>query len=170
MLTEINPAETSSTETNESDWGEYNYKNNMEFDEKVIAVLLRASETVKKDLDTTYKNYGLTFSQYNVLRILNNSKNGQNKVNIVSKIMLVSSSNITGVTQRLEKIGLLLRKQDPSDERITVLEITPKGSRILKNIQEAHLSKISSYLNEFSSQKKKSLFEDLKKVYRDFRR
>jgi len=97
------PAETYPAETNENDWGEYNYKNNMEIGEKVIAVLFRASETIKKDLDLTYKNYGLTFSQYNVLRILNNSKNGQNTVSNTSKIMLVSSSNITGLTQRLEK-------------------------------------------------------------------
>lgn len=163
------PKETDPAETNESDWGEYNYKNNMDFDEKVIAALLRASETIKKDLDITYKNYGLTFSQYNVLRILNNSKNGQNKVSITSRIMLVSSSNITGVTQRLEKSGLILRKQDPSDERITVLEITPKGSRILKNIQDAHLSKINSYLKDFSGEKKRNLLEDLKQVYKDVR-
>jgi len=165
MLKKIDPAET-----NESDWGAYNYKNNMEFGEKVIAVLFRASETIKKDLDITYKNYGLTFSQYNVLRILNNSKNGQNTVSNTSKIMLVSSSNITGVTQRLEKSGLILRKQDPSDERITLLEITPKGSRILKNIQDAHLSQINSYLKHFSSQKQRELFEDLKLVYRDVRK
>ena len=154
------------TETDESDWGKYNYKNNMDFGEKVIAVLFRASETIKKDLDIIYKNYGLTFSQYNVLRILNNSKNGHNTVSNTSKIMLVSSSNITGVTQLLEKSGLILRKQDPSDERITVLEITPKGSRVLKNIQDAHLSKINSYLKDLSSQKQKSLFEDLKQVYK----
>ena len=154
------------TETDESDWGKYNKKNNMDFGEKVIAVLFRASETIKKDLDIIYKNYGLTFSQYNVLRILNNSKNGQNTVSNTSQIMLVSSSNITGVTQLLEKSGLILRKQDPSDERITVLEITPKGSRVLKNIQDAHLSKINSYLKDLSSQKQKSLFEDLKQVYK----
>lgn len=161
--------ETDPAETNESDWGEWNYINNMDFDEKVIAALLRASETIKKDLDITYKNYGLTFSQYNVLRILTNSKNGQNKVSITSKIMLVSSSNITGVTQRLEKSGLILRKQDPGDERITVLEITAKGSRILKNIQDAHISKINKYLKDFSSQKKVNLLEDLKQVYKDVR-
>jgi len=157
------------TETDESDWGKYNYISNMVFDEKVIAALLRASETIKKDLDLTYKNYGLTLSQYNVLRILNNSKNGQNTVSNTSKIALVSSSNITGVTKRLEKIGLILRKQDPNDERITVLEITPKGSRIVDNIQDSHLSKISSYLKDFSSDEKKTFLDYLKQVYRDVR-
>jgi MarR family 2-MHQ and catechol resistance regulon transcriptional repressor len=160
------PKETDQAGPNEDDWGKYNYKNDMVFDEKVIAALLRATETIKKDLDTTYKNYGLTFSQYNVLRILNNSRNGQNRVSNTGKIMLVSSSNITGVTQRLEKIGLILRKQDPDDERITVLEITPKGARILSNMKDAHLSKISNYLKELSEQEKRVLFDDLKRVYK----
>lgn len=161
--------ETNSAKTDERDWGKYNYINDMEFDEKVIAALLRASEIIKKDLDVTYKNYGLTLSQYNLLRILNNSKNGQNKVSVTSKIMLVSSANISGVTKRLEKSGLIMRKQDPDDERITVLEITPKGSRILKNIQEVHLSKIRGYLKGFSSQKKKDFLDDLRQAYRDVR-
>jgi DNA-binding MarR family transcriptional regulator len=83
--------------------------------------------------------------------------------------MLVSSSNITGVTQRLEKSGLILRKQDPNDERIKVLEITPKGSRILKNIKDAHLVKINSYLNEISEEKKGNFLEDLRQVYKNVR-
>lgn len=162
-------AETNTARISESDWGEYNYINDMEFDEKVIAALLRASETIKKDLDVAYKNYGLTFSQYNLMRILNNSKNGQNKVSVTSKIMLVSSANISGVTKRLEKSGLIMRKQDPGDERITVLEITPKGSRILKNIQDVHLSKIRGYLKGFSSQEKKDFLANLKQAYRTVR-
>lgn len=163
------PKETGLEETSQPNWGQYNYQNDMDPDEKVIAALLRASEVVKKDLDTTYKNYGLTFSQYNVLRILHNSKNSQNTVSNTSKIMLVSSSNITGLTKRLEKNGLILRKQDPGDERITILEITPKGARILENIQESHLSKINIYLKDLSGDSKKSLLKDLKQVYRSVR-
>lgn len=163
------PKETGQEDARERNWGEYNYKNDMDAEEKVIAALLRASEMVKKDLDTTYKNYGLTFSQYNVLRILNNSKNQQNTVSNTSKIMLVSSSNITGLTKRLEKNGLILRKQDPGDERITILEITPKGARILDNIQEAHISKISKYLAGLSREKETTLLEDLKQIYRSVR-
>ncbi len=163
------PKETDLEGTSERDWGKYNYKNDMDFDEKVIAALLRASEMVKKDLDTTYKNYGLTFSQYNVLRILNNSRNQQNTVSNTSKIMLVSSSNITGLTKRLEKSGLILRKQDPGDERITILEITPKGARILDNIQDSHSFKINKYISGISEQKKSVLLDDLKQINRTVR-
>jgi DNA-binding MarR family transcriptional regulator len=134
-------------------------------DEKVMVALVKASEVFKKACDAIYKNYGLTFSQYNVLRALNNSKDGQNSVTVASKIMLVSGPNMTGLAKRLEKNGFILRKHDSTDERITILEITPKGRRILKNIKEAHDENIKDHLSGFSEEGKKGLLEDLKRVF-----
>lgn len=147
------------------EWGDYNYKSCMKVDEKVIVALVKASEVFKKDCDTIYKNYGLTFSQYNVLRVLNNSKDGQNTVMVTSKIMLVSGPNMTGIAKRLEKNGFILRKHDPKDERITLLEITPKGKRVLKNIKAAHDENIKNYLANFSGEEKQRLLDDLKRVF-----
>jgi MarR family 2-MHQ and catechol resistance regulon transcriptional repressor len=146
-------------------WGEYNYKSDLKIDEKVLVALVKASEVYKKLSDAIYKNYGLTFSQYNVLRILNNSKDGQNSVTTASKIMLVSGPNMTGVAKRLEKTGFLLRKHDPKDERITLLEITPKGRRILKNIHEAHYNNIAGFLKGFSDDEKARLLDGLKRIF-----
>ena len=146
-------------------WGEYGYKSGLKIDEKVMVALVKASEIYKKDCDTIYKNYGLTFSQYNVLRVLNNSKGGQNSVTVASKIMLVSGPNMTGVAKRLEKNGFILRKHDSNDERITLLEITPKGRRVIENIQAAHDGNIANYLEGFSAEDKKGLLENLKQLF-----
>ncbi len=154
-------------ESENSDWGDYNYKSGLRIDEKVLVALVKASEVYKKDCDVIYKNYGLTFSQYNVLRVLNNSKDGQNSVTVASKIMLVSGPNMTGVAKRLEKNGFILRKHDATDERITLLEITPKGRRILQNIEVAHDENIRDYLEGFSEEGKKRLLEDLKRIFRN---
>lgn len=154
-------------EAEKTDWGKYNYISDTKLEEKVIAALIKASEVIKKDLDAIYKNYGLTFSQYNVLRILNNCKDGQNTVTVASKIMLVSSPNMTGVAKRLEKNGFILRKRDPKDERVTLLEITPKGRRVLKNIQKSHHSNIRSYLKIFSDDENERLLEDLKRLLKE---
>ena len=151
-------------ESEKTAWGEYNYKSGLKIDEKVLVALVKASEIYKKDCDTIYKNYGLTFSQYNVLRVLANSKDGQNSVTITSKIMLVSGPNMTGVAKRLEKNGFILRKHDSNDERITLLEITPKGRRVIENIRAAHDNNIANYLKGFSEEQKKSLLEDLKRL------
>lgn len=149
----------------EPEWNNFNYKSGLKLDEKVMVALVKASEVYKKDSDAIYKDYGMTFSQYNVLRVLNNSKNGQNTVTVASKIMMVSGPNMTGIAKRLEKNGFILRKSDPKDERITVLEITPKGKRVIENIKNAHNENIQKYLKGFSEQEQKGLLENLKQVF-----
>lgn len=151
------------TEQEKTDWR--GYKSDLEIDEKVMVALVKASELYKKDCDAIYKNYGLTFSQYNVLRVLNNSPDGQNSVTNASKIMLVSSPNMTGIAKRLEKSGFIIRKNDANDERVTLLEITPKGKAVLINIRATHDENIKNYISEFSAQEKKRLLEDLKQIF-----
>ena len=150
-------------DSQKSDWN--GYKSDLEIDEKVMVALVKASELFKKDCDAIFKNYGLTFSQYNVLRVVNNSQGGQNSVTNASKIMLVSSPNLTGIAKRLEKNGFIIRKSDLKDERITLLEITPKGKQVLKNIRKTHDDNINDYLHSFSEEGKKRLLEDLKRVF-----
>jgi len=140
------------------------YKADLEINEKVMVAVVKASELYKKDSDAIFKNYGLTFSQYNVMRVLNNSKDGQNSVTNASKIMLVSSPNMTGIAKRLEKNGFIIRKNDSKDERITLLEITPKGKRVLENIRAAHDENMKNYLTSFSEEEKKRLLQDLKRI------
>lgn len=151
--------------TGKKDWGEYNYISGLTDDEKTMVALVKASEAYKKDSDNIYKAFGLTFSQYNVLRVLNNSKEGKNSVTTTSKIMLVSSPNMTGLAKRLEKNGHIVRTQDPKDERITMLEITTKGKKVLTDIKRAHTKNIRNYLKNLSTKRKKGLLEDLKTVF-----
>ncbi len=141
------------------------YKADLGLNEKVMVAIVKASELYKKDADAIFKHFGLTFSQYNVLRALNNSRDGRNTVTNTSKIMLTSSPNMTGIAKRLEKAGLIIRRHDPSDERVTVLEITAKGKKVLTDIRSAHDKNILTYVGKFSEKEKKRLLEDLKQVF-----
>jgi DNA-binding MarR family transcriptional regulator len=75
-------------------------------------------------------------SQYNVLRVLDASENGQNTMRNVNRILLVSSANMTGIAKRLEKNGFIIRTSDPNDDRLKRLQITPEGTQVLKDISE----------------------------------
>lgn len=141
------------------------YEDDLEINEKMMVAIVKVSETFKKDSDAIFKNYGLTFSQYNALRVLNNSKGGRNSVTNASKIMIVSGPNMTGIAKRLEKNGFILRKRDPNDERITLLEITPKGKQVLKNISAEKDENIMNYLKSFSEEEKKRVLSDLKRIF-----
>ena len=143
------------------------YKNDLSLDEKVMMAIVRLAEVFKKSSSNIFKNYGLTFPQYNALRVLDSSDNKQNTISNVSKIMLVSGANMTGIAKRLEKNGFILRKSDPSDERITLLEITPKGRERLKAISSEKDEGITRYLKTFSDEQKNEVLELIRSVIRE---
>jgi DNA-binding MarR family transcriptional regulator len=124
------------------------YKNKMNVDERVMMAIVRVAERFKKESAAIFKNYGLTFPQYNVLRVLDASKNGQNMVRDINRIMLVSGANMTGITKRMEKTGFIIRKSDPNDDRLKWLEITPKGRSVLTDIDEENHRNVKRYLKQ----------------------
>ena len=136
---------------------ERTYKSDLSTDEKVLMAIVRAAETFKRAHSTIFRDYGLSFPQYNVLRVLDASTDGQNKISDVGRIMLVPGANMTGIAKRLEKNGFIMRKSDPSDERVTILEITPKGKRTLKNIEKEKDRCLEILLKGFSKKEKEQI-------------
>jgi MarR family 2-MHQ and catechol resistance regulon transcriptional repressor len=130
--------------------------------EKVLMAVVRAAEIFKRTHSAIFRNYGLSFPQYNVLRVLDASRNGMNKISEVSRIMLVPGANMTGIAKRLERDGFLIRKSDSNDERVTILEITPKGKRTLKNIEKEKDHSIEMILKGFSQKEKTEFLDKLK--------
>lgn len=137
------------------------YKSDLSIDEKVMMAIVRVAELFKRDSGTIFKQYGLTFPQYNALRVLDSSDNGQNTISNVCKVMLVSGANMTGIAKRLDKNGFLIRKNDPNDDRITILEITPKGRQTLKKISREKDLHIRTQLEDFSEDKKREIVSNL---------
>ena len=89
---------------------EYTYKSDLSDDEKVLMAIVRTAEIFKRNHSTVFRNYGLSFSQYNVLRVLDASTNGQNRMSEISRIMLVAGANITGIAKRLASDGFIIKK------------------------------------------------------------
>jgi DNA-binding MarR family transcriptional regulator len=140
------------------------YVSDLSTDEKVLMAMVRAAEIFKRSHSAIFRDYGLSFPQYNILRVLDASRNGINRISEVSRIMLVPGANMTGLTKRLEKNGFIIRKSDPKDERVTLLEITPKGKRTLKNIEQEKDRTTEIMLEGFSRQDIKGLLDNLKKL------
>lgn len=140
------------------------YKSNLSIDEKLMVTIVRMAEQFKKDSSLIFKNYGLTFPQYNVLRVLNDSENGQNTITSTGNVLLVTGANMTGIAKRLEKNGFLIRKGDPNDERITLLEIAPKGRQTLDNISQEKDENIERYFTDCTEDEKEKLLESIRKL------
>lgn len=140
------------------------YINDLSMDEKIIMALVRAAEQYKRKSGAIFKQYGLTFSQYNALRVLDASTGGRNTISNVSRTMLVSGANMTGVAKRLEKNGFLYRKSDPRDERVTLLVISAKGRETLQDIAHAKNRFVEAYLSAYTDKEKAAFFSMLKRI------
>ena len=143
------------------------YRSDLSTEEKVLMAIVRAAETFRRNHSAVFRNYGLSFPQYNVLRVLDASKKSQNKMSDISRIMLVPSANITGLAKRLEQAGFIIKKSDPKDERVTILEITPKGKRTLRNIETEKDERLGLMLKNLSQNEKFDLLDMIKRILKN---
>ena len=143
------------------------YKSNLSTDERVLMGVVRAAEIFKRAHSGIFRVYGLSFPQYNVLRVLEASKKGHNKISDVSRIMLVPGANMTGIAKRLEKSGFIKRKSDPRDERVTILEITSKAKKTLKMIESEKDKWLESQFKGLSKGEKLQLLGMVKRLIKN---
>jgi MarR family 2-MHQ and catechol resistance regulon transcriptional repressor len=94
----------------------------------------------------------LTASQFGVLEALYFL--GPMNQKTVSKKILKSASNICTVLENLEKRGLIQRETYTKDKRNTLVSLTPKGEKLIKELFPLHLEDIKK---EFSVLNKKEI-------------
>lgn len=85
-----------------------------------------------KRLNSRLEKEGLTFPQYNVL--LEIARNGPLPMSRLGDLMLVAPANVTGLVDRMELKGYVVRKRGSEDRRLCLVDMTPEGRRIFKGI------------------------------------
>jgi DNA-binding MarR family transcriptional regulator len=146
-----------------------NYRSDLSVNENVLMSLVRAAEIFKRVVSTVFREYDLSFPQYNVLRVLDAAKDGQSRITDVGRIMLVPYANMTGIAKRLEKNGFINRKSDPTDERVTILEITQKGKKTIIKIEKEQEKNMFAMLEGFTEQEKQDQLDRLKRLIKNSR-
>src|SRR6478609_6023720 len=73
-----------------------------------------------------FREYGLTPSQYNVLRILRGEGRPLPILEIADR-MIAAVPGITGLVDRLERLGLVARERSTEDRRVIYVAISPAG-------------------------------------------
>lgn len=97
------------------------------------------------------KKFSVTLSQFDVLAALSRSEDGM-IMSEVSKLLMVSNGNITGIVDRLTEEGLVIRSMRGGDRRTNFLRLTKKGQRKFDRMAEAHERWIEDLLKDFSAE------------------
>ena len=113
--------------------------------------ILRTSDQFENRLGRLFREYGLTSSQYNVLRILRGEGKPLPSLEIADRMIQVVPA-ITGLIDRLESQQLVKRRRCEDDRRVVYIEITTKALNILSKLDQP-LSEMHLQLMENLSKK-----------------
>jgi DNA-binding MarR family transcriptional regulator len=104
--------------------------------EEVSLNILRTAALLEHAVAERLRPYGLTPTQYNVLRILRGAGKDGLCRNQVRERMLNPVPDATRLLDRLEESGLVARVRDIEDRRFVTASITRRGLELLKQLDE----------------------------------
>lgn len=124
-----------------------------------LAMMLLRS---KQRLGILAAEHEITGVQATLLLILEPNK--PQKMSYLAEMFECDASNITGLTDRLEEVGLISRDQDPYDRRIRLISLTKKGVTIRSNILQDLARSDAIGIGVLSDKDQEKLYEILAKL------
>ena len=129
---------------------------------KALVVLMRASQTVQDIVKQDMGKYGVNPTEFAVLELLYHK--GDQPIQHIGKKILLASSSITYVVDKLEEKGFVQRRACPKDRRVTYAEITDKGKAFIEEAFPQHEKTIETIFEHLSQEELTTTIELLKKI------
>ncbi|MDY0407990.1 MarR family winged helix-turn-helix transcriptional regulator [Virgibacillus soli] len=129
---------------------------------KLFVVLTRALQSVEEKVMQDIKGHGLNLTEFAVLELLYHK--GDQPIQKIGEKVLLASSSITYVVDKLEKKGYLARIACPNDRRVTFASITTIGINLMDEIFPKHKEAIRQIMGGLNMEEKQFVIEELKKL------
>ncbi len=131
------------------------------FDWIAMEVLLNSNFTynlLDSVLSHKTREHGLSRAALNVLSILDRSEGKKGcKHYEISKLLLVSRANITGLIDGLIRQGLVERVYDENDRRICIARISKKGEELVASFLPKYYEYATALFSNLSNKEKQQL-------------
>lgn len=98
-----------------------------------VVAIQQLGNAVTRSLGSVLASHGITPQQWSLLTVVRDSGESPSLATI-ARAMLVSKQNITGMTARMEQMGVIRRSGDPGDLRASRIELTRRGEQMLERI------------------------------------
>lgn len=101
--------------------------------------------------------FNMSLSRFDLMAQLDAHKNGL-RMGEISNRLMVTTGNITGLTDELAADGLVERVPDPRSRRALLVRLTPKGRKLFRAAAKANESWIAEFFSVLSAKDKKTMF------------
>ncbi|HEX5580410.1 MAG TPA: MarR family transcriptional regulator [Gemmatimonadaceae bacterium] len=104
--------------------------------EEAYLSLVRTAAVLTDAFDQMLKPYGISGTQYNVLRILRGAGADGLCRNEVRDRLLTRMPDVTRLLDRMEEAGLVTRERSSEDRRMVTTRLTAEGQRLVDRLDD----------------------------------
>ncbi len=127
---------------------------------RMLSCTVRIENEIRSRLRATFD---ITLPRFDLMAQLERYPEGL-RMGELSKRMMVTGGNITGITDQLENEGLVVRVADPKDRRAYAVKLTAAGRSAFAAMAEVHERWVAELLKDISPQDKGQLIELLSQM------
>jgi len=127
---------------------------------RMLSCTTRIENIIRERLRVEFRT---TLPRFDVLSALERNPDGLS-MGELSRYLMVSNGNVTGVVNRLVSDGLVTRTLSESDRRSHLVKLTPKGWQAFKHMAETHEGWIDELFAQIDNEEADALLACLQRV------
>jgi DNA-binding MarR family transcriptional regulator len=120
-------------------------------EEEALLNLMRTADSVQRTFHLEMRDWGVTQTQYNVLRILRGAQPHGLICSAIGERMITAEPDITRILSRLKGLKLIQQHRDKADRRVVWTRISEHGLKLLLEMDPVIEQLPRKLLGHFSS-------------------
>jgi MarR family 2-MHQ and catechol resistance regulon transcriptional repressor len=125
-------------------------------------VMTRSHRALSLLAEQSIAKAGLCLTDFAALEALLHK--GPLTISEIQDKVLLASGSMTAAIDRLEKLGLVVRRSSPSDRRARIVELTREGKRVAALCFQKHAKDLEALMSVLSEKEKGQVYGSLKKL------
>lgn len=132
-------------------------------DRDLVSGVIQLANLLTRRLAPVFKKSRVTPQQWAVLSALG-EWDGPTTLVALSRRLMVTKQNMTGMVARLEHLGLAERGDDPNDLRSSRVQLTRRGRALLDKVRPAYEQWVASLGTEIGERELQSLTRSVERL------
>jgi len=126
--------------------------------------LLQSTRKLETELRERLRvEFNITLPRFDVLAALFRKPEGM-LMSELSRYLVVSNGNVTGIIDRLVADGMVVRTQRKGDRRTSIVHLTDQGRKIFEKMAKVHEVWVNELLGDISPEEAENLTHMLEQI------
>jgi DNA-binding MarR family transcriptional regulator len=128
--------------------------------ERSFRQLIRNYGLIERIMQPYFARFGISGAQWGFLRNLHRAEEEGYpglRLTDLSRRMLIRPPSVTGIADRLEKVGLVVRRASETDGRSKQVALTEKGRQLVERVLVGHPARIARLMSGLSGEEQELL-------------